>query len=866
MSPPAPDRRDEWSVAIVLADGDTAYIRPITVADAPLLLAFHEAQPREDLYLRFFSAKPTLSEKELRHFTDIDFHDRVALVMEYRGEFIAWASYERWPGRADADVAFMVDRLHRGRGIATLLLEHLAAIARSNGIARFTAEVLYENKAMTRVFVRAGWPVKRRFDSGVTELEFSLTDTEQFIDSVEQREHRADSSSVARLLLPRTVAVIGASDRKGTAGHELWHNVSQSFEGPVYPVNSRRATVGGRKAYASVGDIDDDIWLAVIAVPASALKATIESCIAKRVRGAVVITAVDSHRPDSHGQDDSAVDVDALVAHARRNGLRIIGPASMGVASPNATRPLQAALAPVLLPHGAVAISMQSGSLGASLLQLAGRLSMGLSWFVSLGDKSDVSGNDLLQFWEDDEHTRVIAMYTESFGNPRKFARIARRVGRTRPIVAVRAGAAAIGSGNEALYQQAGLIEVPSVRSMLDTARVLADQPVPAGPNVALLTNSRSPGVLARAALTNAGLTVVEPLVQLDWRSSPTDFAEAVVAAVADPGVDAVLVIHAPAIATSPGPTHEIDGAAVGSGKPVVAVMLGHADGPICPGSKVPTFSFPESAAAVLGRIYAYGSWLSREHDDTVDAITDADADAAIQLLTSATAELADGTGTATLDIAQSAALLATYGLVVTPARHVAGDADQVVAAADELGYPVALKAVHRRIGRSAEAGIALDLADAKAVRSSLEVIRHALGATGDELIVQQMASPGVDVRLHCTVDSHVGAVVAIGLGSRQFEPPAAFAATRLAPLSRSSASRALQASQVGDALAAAGLPSDAVVDALVRVSWLIADHREIAEIDINPLIVSSAGSSVTDVRIVVRPAGDALRPMRRLA
>src|SRR6195952_4213252 len=227
------DDRERWATTVVLADGESVFIRPMTVADAPALLAFHEAQPREALYLRFFSAKPTLSEKELAHFTDVDFHDRVALVMEDRGEFIAWASYERWTGRDDADVAFMVDQHHRGRGIATLLLEHLAAIARSNGINRFTAEVLYENKSMLRVFGRAGWPVKRHFDSGVTELEFSLNDTEQFIGSVEQREHRADSSAVARLLLPRTVAVIGASDTPHSAGQILWHNVSSGFAGAV---------------------------------------------------------------------------------------------------------------------------------------------------------------------------------------------------------------------------------------------------------------------------------------------------------------------------------------------------------------------------------------------------------------------------------------------------------------------------------------------------------------------------------------------------------------------------------------------------------------------------------------------------------
>jgi acyl-CoA synthetase (NDP forming)/GNAT superfamily N-acetyltransferase len=843
------DDRDEWSVAIVLSDGDTAFIRPITAADAPSLLEFHERQPREDLYLRFFSAKPSLSPTELEHFTVVDFRDRVALVMEYHGDFIAWASYERWPGRDDAEVAFMVDHHHRGRGIATLLLEHLAAIARSNGISRFTAEVLYENKSMLRVFTRAGWPVKRRYDSGVTELEFALGDTQQFIGSVEDREHRADSSAVARLLLPRTIAVIGASDRTGTVGHELWRNASTGFDGPVYPVNARHESVGGQRAYASVGDIDDDIWLAIVAVPASVLAAVVETCIAKRVRGAVIVTSVD-------GED---VDVDALVEHARRNGLRIIGPASMGFASPRGTGGIQAALIHVGLPADGIAISMQSGSLGASLLQQADELSMGISWFVSLGDKADVSGNDLLQFWEDDESTRVIAIYTETFGNPRKFARIARRVGRKRPIVAVRTGAAALGNATDAVYQQAGLIEVPTVRAMLDTVRVLASQPIPKGPRVAVLTNARSPGVLAGAALAAAGLDVVEPPVRLDWRSSDADFGFAVAAAVADEAVDAVFVIHAPPFATTDAPMTEIDVASAGSGTPVIAVMLGRRDGPIQPGSRVPAFSFPESAAAVLGRMCAYSRWLSTEADGTSEPATGTDGVAAAVLL-----DRAMDLGGAVLDLDDTAALLGSYGLALPAASLVDGaDAPAVLAAAAAIGYPVALKATHRRVGRSAQAGVALDLSGPAAVAQALAVIRASLGGDAAALVVQQMVEPGIDVRIHCSTDDSIGPVVTLELGSQQFTS-GEHSASRLAPLSVAGAESLVRTSQVGAALAASGLGTELLIDVLRRISELMADHAAIADITVNPAIVSSSGCFLTDARITVHPAAPN-RPMRRL-
>ncbi|HRE00966.1 MAG TPA: GNAT family N-acetyltransferase, partial [Ilumatobacteraceae bacterium] len=603
------DDRDRWSAAVVLSDGDTAFIRPITTADKDALAELHVAQPAENLYRRFFSPKPTLSDAELEHFTNIDFRDRVALAVERRGKWIAWASYERWRDRDDAEVAFLVDAGHQGLGIATILLEHLASIARSNGITRFTAETLADNRAMVTVFNRAGWPVEKHFDSGLTEVEFPLVETESFVDSVEVREQRADSRAVARLLLPKSIAVIGASDQPGSIGRELWNNALR-FAGPVYPVNHRHDTVGGRPAYASITDIADDVSLALVAVPAAALAATIDQCIAKRVRGAVVVTAIDG----------AGIDLTALVAHARRNGLRIIGPASMGVAT---TRPggLKGALVPLELPPGNVAISMQSGTLGASLLQLALQMHMGVSWFVSLGDKSDVSGNDLLQFWEDDESTSVIAMYTESFGNPRKFARIARRVGRRKPIVAVRTGTAAVGNAATALYRQAGLVEVPTVRSMLDTARCFATQPIPRGPNVAILTNARSPGVLAAAAIVAAGLQVVDAPVELGWRSTSTDYGDAIAAALAADHVDAVLVIHAPPVIASPAPLAAIDSATAGATKPVLAVMLGRNDGPLSARSAVPSFSFPEAAAASLGRMYAHGRWLATEAEPGSEAI-----------------------------------------------------------------------------------------------------------------------------------------------------------------------------------------------------------------------------------------------------
>ena len=646
---PAPTPDERWSSTVVLGDGETAHIRPMRPTDAPALAAFHLRQSPESIYRRYFSPKPRLTERDLEHFTNIDMVDRVALVVERYGEFVAWASYERWAGRDDADAAFMVDDALHGKGIATLLLEHLATIARSNGIARFTAEVLADNRPMLAVFSRAGWPVERRFDSGVVDLDFSLDETEEFLDSVERREQRADSRAMARLLLPRTIAVVGASDTPGSVGEALWRHVTSAATGAVFPVNPRHDSVDGRQAWPSLQAVPADVSLAVVAVPAAALAAVVEDCIESHVRGAVIVTSVE-------GTD---IDVAALVDRARSYGVRLIGPGSMGIASSRPTIGLQASLVPVTLPPGNVAISLQSGSLGASVLRLADDLAMGISWFISLGDKSDVSGNDLLQFWEDDETTRVIAMYTESFGNPRKFARIARRVSRNRPIVAVRTGAAAIGPSGGALYQQAGLIEVPTVAAMLDTARVLACQPVMRGPRVALVTNARSPETLSHAALTTAGLVAVERPFRLDWRSTPDDYAAAVRAALADDGVDAVMVVHAPPLAEAvAAPVAAIDAAATGSTKPVVVVLMGGVNGPLRHGSPVPAFAFPEPAAAVLGRSHAYGTWLEQESGAASAGVADIDRAEVAAVIAGALAR-----GATRLDTAEVVAVLAAYGV-----------------------------------------------------------------------------------------------------------------------------------------------------------------------------------------------------------
>ncbi len=852
------DVAERWTSTVVLGDGSSALVRPITPADAPALAAFHARQSAESRYYRFFSPKPELSDAELERFTSVDFVDRAAFVVEERDQLIAWASYERWNNRDDAEVAFQVDDGHQGKGIATLLLEHLAAVARSNGIERFTAQTLGDNRSMLTVFAKAGWPLHRRFESGVIDIDFSLADTQDFIDSVERREQRADSRAMARLLLPTSIAVIGASDTPGSVGRALWQLVSADSRRPTYPVNPRHRTIGGVEAHATVGDVPGEVGLAIVAVPTDALAATLQQCVDKRVRGAVVITTVTDDTVDTVDTVQTA----AIVAHARRSGLRIVGPGSMGIASPLPDVALQASLAEGELTPGNVAISMQSGTLGIALLRLAAQLQLPISWFVSLGDKADVSGNDLLQFWEDDDATKVIAIYTESFGNPRKFARIARRVSRTRPIVAVRTGAALIGAGNEALYRDTGVIEVPTVMAMLDTARVLATQPLIDGRRVAVLTNSPSPGVLARATLEAVGLEPVDPPRPLGWHSTAEDYGEAVRTALRDREIDALLVIHAPPLIDAIGEAaQQIDGACRGAAKPVVAVMLGAGDGPLLPGSSVPSFSFPEQAAAALGRVAAYSHWRRTEGADEIEpahAPDHIDVAGARALITST---LADAGAAATPEAIRE--LLTSYGVEMPATRSLTGASPAEVArVASEVGFPVAVKAARRRVGRTAEAGVALDLTDAADVERAVVGMREHLGDDASTLVVQRMASPGVDIRIRVRDDERLGPVITVGLGGVQADA-IGDESSRLAPVSPSTA-----VSMIGDTRAAAALSvgsQERLADVVTRIALLASDHPAIAELDLNPVVVNGDGCCVVDALITLRDGNRHEPAVRRL-
>ena len=829
-----------WSADVVLADGSTVHIRPSSEADTEAIVAFHARQSTESTYRRYFSYHPTLTAADIERTTQPDFILRGVLVAIDGPNLVAIAGWYRWADRTDADVAFQVDDAHNGRGIATILLEHLAISAKAAGIERFTAETFTENKAMLGVFSRAGWPIERHFESGIIELAWELVDTTGYIDSVERREQLADSRSMARFLLPRSVAIIGASDQPGSVGQAVTTAMLGSdFSGPVYLVNPARATVAGLPTIARLEDIEGPVDLALIAVPDDALDEVVRSCARQRVRGAVILSAPDGGMTE-------------LVAEARQFGLRLVGPASMGLISTSRSSPLQASLSPASPKAGHVALSLQSGPLGAAILQQAARLQLGLSWFVSLGDRGDVSGNDLLQFWEDDAETKVIAIYTERFGNPRKFARIARRVALTRPIVAVESGGDRI---TDALYLQAGVIRVPSVADLLDTARVLVSQPLPAGPRVAIIANATSPERLTRNALRSAGLVQADGTAVLRWNATDAEIAKAMNAALASPHVDALLVIHAPPVDQALQSLGTIiERVATNADKPIVAVILGRHEGPIVEGGRVPLFAFPEPAALALGRLWRYAKWRANEHGTEQSETSAGDNHDEISRL------LGQHEGVLTAEVA--APILTKAGIEV-PLSWPASSAEQAVAYAQTLGYPVVVKRLgFRPLGRSVEAGVALDLRTSDEVHSAFTTIS---GVPGDgPIVVQTMQPPGIEVRVAVTQHHTLGPVLTVGPGGQSGtilgDHP-----QRLLPVRRTAIADLLDESRLTDLFTAHQVDVAMLINLIANVANVAHRHERIASLVLDPVLVSATSCAVSDAWLDLREPSKPMSALRQL-
>jgi acyl-CoA synthetase (NDP forming)/RimJ/RimL family protein N-acetyltransferase len=880
---------DRWCADVVLADGGTVHLRPVRPDDAARIEEFHSRQSPDSIYMRYFTAMPVLTPRMIDNLIQVDFLDHAGFLVELGDQVVAMASFDRWPDSDVAEVSFMVDEDHRGRGLATVLLEYLVVAAREAGLSSLTAMTLPTNIGMLAVFRRAGFEEGRTFADGLIEVRLGIKPTEEAIELIEQRSAMAAARSVARLLAPRSVAVVGAGREPGGLGHELFANLLDGrFEGAVYPVNPRGGHVRGVRAWPSVVDVPDDLDLAILAVPAANVPAVVLECARKRVRSLVVVTAGFDRTGEMGAPDDGELlSAGELVALARRWGMRLLGPESLGLVNTDPSVSMVATFAPVSVRPGAVGFLTQSGTLGLAALDLAARRGVGISAFVDVGAKADVSGNDVLEYWEHDERTKVALLYLESFGNPRKFVRIARRMGRTTPLVAVKAGdlrpPGREGEPSEsawpesatygALLAQCGVVRVDNLRELFDVARVLLHQPVPRGPRLAVVSNSRGATAMTVDACAAAGLCLapgadgVAAPVDLAFDAGPEEYAAAVRAAVAAGTADAVVIIYAPANRDRRDEVAAAVGAATDPTVPTLATFLrAGTDEPFASGPvRIPLFEFPGDAVRVLGLLAGYGEWLERDPGEVPVGLSAA-AVATVR-------DLVDRVLTATpegrwLDWDEVSQLAAITGLPLAPGELVE-DATAAVAAAERLGAPVVLKALGVAAHyRAEQGGVALGLRSPDEVAAAHGRMVAAVGDAMRPALVQHMAGAGVDVLVAGHQHPNVGAVVQVGLGGIAAAADGG-RPVALVPLTDRDARRQVTASSVASTLAAAD-PTGAATAHLERVllgfSGLLDAVPEVADLVANPVIVGPAGAVLTDLAVRLSPSALDKRPdVRRL-
>ncbi len=677
-----PEAPKHWEADVVAADGGTVHLRAIRPSDADALVAFHSGLSQRTRYLRYFSAYPRIPPRDLYRFTHVDHHGRVAFVVELAGQIIAVGRYEQLDRAGDAEVAFVVADRHQGRGIGSVLLEHLAAAARERGLQRFIAVVLAENEAMIRVFRLAGYETTRHVEYGEVTLEFAVDETAVTDRVMREREQRAEARSIGRLLHPTSVAVVGASNDPGKLGNAVFHNLLRmNFDGPLYPVNPDARHVGGVRAYASVLDVPDDIDLVVIAVPAVSVAGVVDECAQRGVRGLVVISGGFGERGADDERDAGRAAQRELIDAARNHGMRVVGPNCLGILNTDPAVQLNASLAPLPPLAGRAGFFCQSGALGVAVLGEASRRGLGVSTFVSAGNRADVSGNDLMQYWETDPDTDVVLMYLESFGNPRKFARVARRLGRTKPIVAVKGGATMVAPGLaytsvevpevsvRALFEASGVIRVETLGDLFDVALLLTSQPLPRGPRVAVVGNSTALGTLVINGLDEQGLQLAR-LDDIGVDGTADALGSTLREALDDPDVDAAIVVFVPPLqrGSSEDAAAALRTVAGESDKPVLSTFLGFegvpgglaAVGPTSPApGSVPSYASPERAVRALARAVRHSLWRQRD-PGVIRAFDDIDLPAARAVVTDLLAASPRGRD---LDVDESRRLLSCLGI-----------------------------------------------------------------------------------------------------------------------------------------------------------------------------------------------------------
>ncbi|MCJ7725307.1 MAG: GNAT family N-acetyltransferase, partial [Acidimicrobiia bacterium] len=894
----------EYDFHVVLRDGGLARIRPVTTDDAERMKGMFRRMGRESIYHRFFTHKQGITDEEIEYFTTVDYHDRMAFVAEIGQDIVAVGRYDRMEDDPSAaEVAFEVEDAHHGRGLGSHLLSHLTNYARNDGVTAFRAFVLAENYPMMRLFRGSGYRMKRGMGEGVYEVEFPVEKSDEALRVESAHEQLAVANSLLPIFYPRSVAIIGASRDQQSIGGRLMRNVLDArFNGAVFPVNPNSPAVGSVKAYRSVLDIPDPIDVAVVVVPAKYVVPVVEECAQKGVKGLVVISAGFSET----GAAGAALELE-LRDTVRASGMRMIGPNCMGMLNTDPAVNLDLTFSPTYPPRGNVAMSSQSGALGIAILDYADKLDIGISSFVSVGNKADVSANDLLLYWEGDPATDVILLYVESFGHPRRFARIARRIGKAKPIIAVKSGRTSAGAraasshtgalasvevAVSALFRQAGVIRVDTLEQMFEAASLLANQPLPQGRRVAVLTNAGGPGILCVDALESEGLSVPELSPELQGQlqahlssdaavrnpvdmiasAGPDQFEACLTALLDSDEVDAVIVIFIP---TSPGalkPIHTAVHQAVARGtrgKTMLTVFMEADAGEIPktpPGAaRLPNYTFPEPAARALARAARYADWIERPEGEVAE-FHDLDVSAAQEVICEALARLgADG---GWLEPNEAEAVVAAFG-ISQAASKVATTREEAIEAAAEIGTSVVLKVIApSALHKSDVGGIVLDVKGAEAVGAAFDrvtsVVDDAEGA-----LVQEFVGAGHEVIVGMAEDPSFGPLIAFGLGG-VFVELIGDVAFRIHPLTDVDAAEMIAEVKSARLLDGyRGGPAgdvEALKETLLRLSALVEALPEVAEFDLNPVKVLEPGSGlrVVDMRIRVRPVPQRWLPSRK--
>ena len=902
VSDPPAGYPSEWVQDAVMRSGETIRIRPIAPSDRDVLQAMVKGLSRQSTYFRFFRVKEELEPEELDTFTQLDYHRDMAFVAIREGRLVGVGRYNTTlDDPTIAEAAFAVADDYQQQGIGTLLLYRLTAYARTQGITGFRAHLLADNHVMMRVFRASGYGVNRHLDEGVYTVGFPTEESEESTSVRDDREQRAAAQSMMPLMAPQSVAVIGASRNASSIGGRLFNNlINGDFSGPVYPVNPTSPVVRSVAAYPTILDIPGNVDLAFIVIPSKYVIPTVKQCIEKGVRALVVISAGFSEVGGAGTELEAE-----LLDLVRSVGIRMVGPNCMGLLNTDPAISLDGQFGPIRPPRGNVALSSQSGALGLAILDYTARHNIGISTFVSVGNLADVSGDDLLLYWEDDPSTDVILLYMESFGNPRRFARFARRIARKKPIVAVKSGRTASGAraasshtgslasldvAVDALFHQTGVIRVDTLEELFDVTSLLSNEPIPKGRRVGIVTNAGGPAILAVDGLESRGLEVpviseelqeklrgflsaeaaVKNPIDMIAAAGATEYRNVLEAMLEADEFDAVIAIHIPA---SPEGVAEIQstirdvGERHDADKTFLAVFMQSGkvsdDAPNVR-SGVPEFAFPERAARALYDAVRYGEWLEQPEGE-IPEFTDLDPDRARAALDAALAtmdEEGDWLDPDTVDT-----VLESYGLRV-PASSVVATEDEAIASAAAIGGPVVLKVISpSALHKSDVGGVVLDVEGDDAVSAAYRQVTAAV-PDPEGVLLQEYVSGGHEILIGMVEDPNFGPLVVFGLGG-VFVELIGDVAFRIHPLTdldvdemiaSVKSARLLEGYRGGEAG-----DVDAVKAALLRVSALIEDIPEMVEMDMNPVKVGTPGEGVrvVDARIKVKPTDGVFYPSR---